>query len=112
MISYLVIFSIIILITCRHGIFSNKNLKEDLTPTFFDNESLGQFLISIKFTKTVYPSDAFIARPEAWSIESANILLVKHETCFRQLPFGRLFNNLPRLTFLYLAERKKIQESI
>jgi hypothetical protein len=63
--------------------------------------------LSVISKKAVHFIDALIARFEAWSNESTNILLVKDETCFRQISRSEdCLTTLSRLNFFYSYKDK------
>lgn len=87
-------------------VFSNSLLGGTGNHFFFNNESLTKFLISATLTKTVNPTDALIARPGAWSIESTNILLANDETYFVKSRSEDCLTTFSRLTFVSLNKMK------
>jgi hypothetical protein len=63
--------------------------------------------LSVISKKAVHFIDALIARFEAWSNESTNILLVKDGTCFRQISRSEdCLTTLSRLNFFTLKRTK------
>ena len=63
-------------------LFANNFQGGHYNRFFIQIESFTKVAMSVMLIKTVIPNDALIARPEAWSIESTNIILAMYEKYF------------------------------
>jgi len=111
--SLIITFLIFFIIKHRFNIFalntSQKTVSGGARKYFHvKNENSTKFYTSTNFKKTVYPTDALIARPGAWSIESTNILLAKDESLFVESRSEDCSTFFSRLT-LFCLKRSKVR---